>query len=220
MIEIRNPADIDEYSDEPEIIEYDDMPDVKPGMLCLMDTDYTSRKVVPGQTVTLHKGTPIIIKSVDKETRTVTAMDAQHNVWTFTEAPYNDFEDIDFYFRPLTKRECDVLYNPKPLRAALKWCKYIDMDGWKFISLITLLTCGGFGAAMRDWLPTIIKWVLLGAACVSALGLVIVFLLETIALNNEIAEVYARFMEHYDMNLQELNVLLTEQPIFMEDDDE
>ncbi len=217
MIEFRDPKSIESYSDEHEVAEQsDDMPEVTPGLLCLMDYDYTSRKAVPGQSVTLRKGTPVIIKTIDKASKTVTAMDANRNIWTFTEEEC--FEDVDFWFCPVTKKEYDFLLNPTRLHKARKWNQLANLDGTKTLSLMGILLCGGIGVCVKDYIPDWAMLFFVIGMCAGMLCLITAAMLEWIACYHVVDDVYMQFLKQYDVNMRELKTLMNECPVFAEEE--
>ena len=219
MIEIRQDDTI-EYSDEhkPEEIQ-ESMPDVKPNMLCLMDEDYTCRKVVPGKSITLRTGTPVIIKTVDAKTKTVTAIDAQHNTWTFTELPHNDFGDIDYWFSPVLANEYEVLVDKQKLTKAKRWDKIAEHDAGQSLWLFMTLMCGMIGIWLKDVISgTWFAYVMLSTLFLFALILIASVIVSWIASERYLPDAMCKFADNYDINLRELQSLMIERPDFATED--
>ena len=219
MIEIKALDPDYEYSDELQPEVDDTMPDVQPNMLCLMDCDYSSRSVITGKATTLRRGTPIIIKTVDKPTKTVTAIDAQRNVWTFQEYDYNNFGDIDGYFEPVTKPTYQWLTNPKAIKKTIRREKLSEMSGAKALTILSLFTFGCMSAMLKDVVSPTVGYTLFGLSALSGLALITLCIISMFASQYLTPTALLKFAEHQEGNTKELQSLMTECPIFAEEDE-
>lgn len=81
---------------------------LKPGMLCLMDTAYAA--VHPAsESESLHEGTPVIVRSIDYNLKMVVVEDYRGVPWSFTNE--DCFPEVECFFHPLTRNETQMLLD-------------------------------------------------------------------------------------------------------------
>lgn len=211
MIEYKNiPTDYkseEENEDEEDLV----LLDIEPGMICLMHCDYKSTEIVPGRLAVLKEGTPVKIREVLLEEKTVIAEDYLGNLWKFKEK--EDISDVDFWFDPLAKENVDALRDEKKVKRHARLHQWVE---GKEVSSMVCFPIGSLAALAPVFCGAFTTPIIIGmVAGVAMLGYSIAnYIIANWCCDNWLTDSALAFVDEYSQNMRELQTLLNTPHIF------